>query len=77
MHVFAVLKVTTTVVDPETRKVVGKENRDVTKCFPLDVGLDEVRTWAKAHNGHSCQLLFETDVLKPGMPKEPHEHREG
>lgn len=59
--VFANIKHAVPVLDPETRKVVSQNTKDINKGFDSTVTLAEVWAWARQNKSLGCQLLFETE----------------
>jgi hypothetical protein len=70
--VFALIKVQIPVIDPQTRKIVGENAKDITKGFQGENKLEDLRAWVLANQATTCSLMFETPQAKanPGQ-KEP------
>lgn len=54
------------VIDPQTRKVVGNQPKDINKVFPDDATVAELCAWARSHNSHGIMLLFESQETSNG-----------
>lgn len=62
-HVFASVNTETTVIDPQTRKPVGKQNKPINRAFPEDATIAELADWARSLGASAALVSVET--VKP------------